>query len=80
MVPVRLETNEAVEVSIFGLGLNEPIKCLAHVVWCLPLEGGRFCAGLEFHRKLLITDLLKISPSSGPSLDGHPSRSTGVGW
>jgi PilZ domain len=68
VVPEALASKEALEVSILGASQSKPITCLAKVCWSVPLDNGTFCVGLEFRKRLLFEEVLRIArPSVGTS-------------
>jgi hypothetical protein len=61
VVTEALVLQNEVEVLIFGTSQRKPLKRLANVCWALPLEGGNFCVGLEFQKRLLFTEVTQNS-------------------
>ena len=64
---VRIILNDApklkdeVEVVFQAFGVAYPIKRAAKVVWVVPLEDGRYAAGVEFEKRLPYEDVAKLS-------------------
>ncbi len=56
-----LATGDQLEISIDGPGLHRPIKCLATVVWAVPIENKSYCIGLSFNKKLRFAEVLQIA-------------------
>jgi hypothetical protein len=57
VVSEALAPKQEVEVLIFGASQSKPLKRLANVCWLLALEGGNFCVGLEFQKRLLFAEV-----------------------
>ena len=64
---VRMVLNDAlavadeVEVILLGYGMAKSIKRLADVRWIYPIEGGNWCVGLEFQKRLPYREVHVIS-------------------
>jgi hypothetical protein len=52
VVPQALDLQSEVEIIIGGYGMKAPIKRLGTVRWLLKLEGGLYCAGIEFQKHI----------------------------
>ena len=61
VVKEQLAPKEEVEVLILGCHLGKPIKRLANTCWCVTLETGNFCVGLEFQKRLSFAEVLQIA-------------------
>ncbi len=52
IISQALDLLSEVEIVIGGYGMKAPIKRLAIVRWQLKLEGGLFCTGIEFQKRI----------------------------
>jgi hypothetical protein len=57
VVSESLAAQKEVEVLIFGASQSKPIKRVGNVCWALALEGGNFCVGLAFQKRLLFAEV-----------------------
>jgi PilZ domain-containing protein len=57
ILKVPLEPDDEAEIVIRDYGIRAPIKHLARVCWCLPLQDGRFCVGLKFEKWIPYSDV-----------------------
>jgi len=46
-----------VEVLLSGASHRKPVKRIANVCWCEALEGGNYCVGLEFQKRLMFVEV-----------------------
>jgi hypothetical protein len=63
VVPEVLPSKE-LEISIIGASSSEPITCPARVCWSAPLDNGSFCVGLQFQKRLLLEEVLRLAKAS----------------
>ena len=63
VVPEELVSKE-LEISIIGASSSEPITCSARVCWSAPLDNGSFCVGLQFQKRLLLEEVLRLAKAS----------------
>jgi hypothetical protein len=63
VVRAEIAPGQEGEVLVGGVGLSRAIKRIARVVWVLPLEGGRWIAGLHFDSPLPYAALQRLGKS-----------------
>jgi hypothetical protein len=64
IVAQELDLESEVEIIIGGYGMKAPIKRLGTVRWLLKLEGGLFCAGIEFQKHIDYRDWQNLASPS----------------
>ena len=52
---------DEVEVVLRNFVQAKTIKQIARVIWCLPMQDGRFCVGLKFQRWVTYADVQMIA-------------------
>ncbi len=61
MLKAGLQKNQTVTLAIEGREHTRPVKAHGIIVWCVPMAGGTFRAGVRLDSYLLYKDILKIT-------------------
>jgi len=57
IVAADLPRKSEVEITLYGAAHGKPAKRSANVCWCEALEGGNYCVGLEFQKRLMFAEV-----------------------
>ena len=61
IVKSALNRLDEVEVVLRNFVQSKTVKHIAQVIWCLPLQDGRFCVGLKFEKWAAYADVQMIA-------------------